>query len=33
MFKKGIVFSDVDGIIYSRDNYVFNFNLDIIKLY
>lgn len=33
MFKKGIVFSDVDGIIYLCDNYVFNFNLDIIKLY
>lgn len=33
MLKKGIVFSDVDGTIYSRDNYVSNFNLDIIKSY
>ncbi|WP_029513642.1 Cof-type HAD-IIB family hydrolase [Mycoplasmopsis primatum] len=31
MRKKGIVFSDVDGTIYTRDNYVSNFNLDIIK--
>ncbi|MBZ4212960.1 HAD family hydrolase [Mycoplasma sp. U97] len=31
MYKKAIVFSDVDGTLYARDNYVSNFNLDIIK--
>lgn len=31
MKKKPLVFSDVDGTLYTRDNYVSNFNLDIIK--
>ncbi|WP_406618134.1 Cof-type HAD-IIB family hydrolase [Mycoplasmopsis lipophila] len=31
MNKKPIIFSDVDGTIYTKDNYVSNFNLNIIK--
>ncbi|MGY5139304.1 Cof-type HAD-IIB family hydrolase [Mycoplasmopsis gallinarum] len=31
MNKKPIIFSDVDGTIYTRDAYVSNFNLNIIK--
>ncbi|WP_029512704.1 Cof-type HAD-IIB family hydrolase [Mycoplasmopsis iners] len=31
MKKKPIVFSDVDGTIYTRDAYVSNFNLSVIK--
>ncbi|EGV00100.1 COF family HAD hydrolase protein [Mycoplasmopsis columbina SF7] len=31
MNKQPIIFSDVDGTIYSRDAYVSNFNLSIIK--
>ncbi|WP_406615892.1 Cof-type HAD-IIB family hydrolase [Mycoplasmopsis hyopharyngis] len=31
MTKRPVVFSDVDGTIYTKDNYVSNFNLNIIK--
>lgn len=31
MRRKPVIFSDVDGTIYSRDNYVSNSNLSIIK--